>query len=96
MLTGKQRSYLKGLANSIQSLFQVGKCGINENVIKQFDDALEARELVKATVLKNSEEDVEVICAQIAEKTNSEIVQIIGNKFVLYRESKDNKSIVLP
>ncbi|NSW90596.1 MAG: ribosome assembly RNA-binding protein YhbY [Firmicutes bacterium] len=96
MLTGKQRSYLKGLANSIQSLFQVGKCGINENVIKQFNDALEARELVKATVLKNSEEDVEVICAQIAEKTNSEIVQIIGNKFVLYRESKDNKSIVLP
>jgi len=96
MLTGKQRSYLKCIANSTQPIFQIGKGGINENVIKQFNEALEARELVKATVLKNAEEDVNVICTKIAEKTDAEIVQVIGNKFVLYRESENCKSIVLP
>lgn len=96
MLTGKQRSYLRGLANNIQPIFQVGKGGISGNMIKQFDDALEARELVKANVLKNSVEDAGSICGEIAKETNSEIVQVIGSKFVLYRESKDNKVIVLP
>ncbi len=96
MLTGKQRSYLRGAANSLQPIFQIGKGGINENVIKQFNEALEARELVKATVLKNAEDDAEVICAKIAEETDAEIVQIIGNKFVLYKESEKSKNIVLP
>ncbi|HHV96918.1 MAG TPA: ribosome assembly RNA-binding protein YhbY [Clostridiaceae bacterium] len=96
MITGKQRSYLRKIANSIQPIFQIGKGGIDENVIAQFDEALEARELVKATVLKNSEIDVKTSCEYIAQKTGAEIVQIIGNRFVLYRESKKNKNIVLP
>jgi len=96
MLTGKQRSHLRRIANSIQPIFQIGKGGIDENVIAQFDEALEARELVKATVLKNSEIDVKTSCEYIAEQTEAEIVQIIGNRFVLYRESKNNKNITLP
>lgn len=96
MLTGKQRSYLRSLANGLEPIFQVGKGGVGPNTIKQFDDALEAREIVKATVLKNALADTQDICREISEKTNSEIVQVIGSKFVLYRESKDNKIIDLP
>jgi len=96
MLTGKQRSYLRGLANTIPPIFQIGKGGISENMIKQFNDALEARELVKATVLKNALADTREICEHIARETEAEIVQVIGNKFVLYKESKENKVIELP
>lgn len=96
MLTGKQRSYLRSLANTIQPIFQVGKGGVNENMIKQFDDALTARELVKASVLKNAFTDTREICEEIAGQTGAEIVQVIGSKFVLYRESKDDKVIELP
>lgn len=95
MLTGKQRSYLRGLANTIPPIFQVGKGGINENMVKQFNDALEARELVKATVLKNADASTREICDEIAHLTGAEIVQVIGSKFVLYKESKNNKVIVL-
>lgn len=87
MLTGKQRSYLRSMANTMDPIFQVGKGGIGDNLIKQFNDALEARELVKATVLKNSEADAREICDEIAERTGAEVVQVIGSKFVLYRES---------
>lgn len=96
MLSGKQRSYLRGLANNLQPIFQVGKGGINDNMVKQFKDALEARELIKATVLKNSIAEAREICDELAELTQSEVVQVIGNKFVLYKESKDNKVIELP
>jgi len=96
MLTGKQRGLLRGLANEIPSIFQVGKGGISDNMVKQFDEALEARELVKASVLKNSEYGIRKVCAEIAGKTGAEIVQVIGNRFILYRESKDNKAIILP
>ena len=96
MLSGKQRSYLRGLANRIDPIFQVGKGGINENVIKQFDEALEARELIKASVLKNSVFTADEACRELAETLEAEIIQIIGNKFVLYRESKENKAIVVP
>jgi len=96
LITGKQRGYLRSLANDIQPIFQIGKGGINENVIKQFNDALEARELVKATVLKNSAIDAREACEQIASATGAEIVQVIGNKFVLYRESAEKKQIELP
>jgi len=96
MITGKQRSYLRKLANNIEPIFQIGKGGITENVIKQFDEALEARELVKANVLKNSLAETRDICEEIAKLTGSEIVQVIGGKFVLYRESKNNKTIELP
>lgn len=94
-MTGKQRSYLRGLANSIEPIFQVGKGGINDNMIKQFADALEARELIKATVLKNSIADTREISEEIALKTRAQVVQVIGSKFVLYKESKNNKVIDL-
>jgi putative RNA-binding protein, YhbY family len=96
MLTGKQRGYLRGLANTVPPIFQVGKGGVNENMVKQFDDALEARELIKATVLKNALTETRDICEELAGLTNSEVVQVIGSKFVLYRESKNNKVIELP
>ncbi len=96
MLTGKQRSYLRSLANTVQPIFQVGKGGVGENMIKQFNDALEARELVKATVLKNALSDTREICEEIANQTGAEIVQVIGSKFVLYRESRENRVIELP
>lgn len=96
MLTGKQRSYLRSLANVIPAIFQIGKGGISDNVIKQFDEALEARELVKGTVLKNSEQSAREVCETLASALNAEIVQVIGNRFVLYRESKENKVIQLP
>ncbi len=96
MITGKQRSYLKGLANSLDPIFQVGKNGITENFIKQVDEALEKREIIKIKVLNNSMLDAKEVASMLAEKTNAEFVQSIGNKFVLYRESKKNKKIILP
>lgn len=95
MLTGKQRSYLRSLANNLQPIFQVGKGGINDNMVKQFSEALEARELIKATVLNNAESDTKTICEEIAELTQSNIVQVIGSKFVLYKQSKKNPVIEL-
>lgn len=96
MLTGKQRGYLRSLANELQPIFQIGKGGINDNMVKQFNDALEARELVKANVLKNSAVESREVCEQLARLTKAEIVQVIGNKFVLYKQSKKNKVIELP
>lgn len=96
MLTGKQRSYLKSIANTMNPIFQVGKSGITENFIKQVEDALEARELVKIKVLNNSLLDATEVASQIAEEIDAEFVQSIGNKFVLYKESRENKKIELP
>ena len=96
MLTGKQRSYLRSLSNNIQPIFQVGKGGVSDNMVKQFTEALEARELIKATVLKNAECDTKIVCEEIAELTQSQIVQVIGSKFVLYKKSEKNAVIELP
>ncbi len=96
MLTGKQRSYLRSLANDLQPIFQVGKGGINDNMVKQFADALEARELIKATVLRNAETETKLVCEEIAELTGAQIVQVIGSKFVLYKKSEKNPVIELP
>lgn len=93
MLTSKQRSYLRSLANTMEPIFQVGKGGIGDNLIKQFDDALEARELIKATVLRNAETDARETAEEIAERTGAEVVQVIGNRFVLYRESEKHNEI---
>lgn len=95
MLTSKQRSYLRGLANTIDPIFQVGKGGIGDNLVKQFNDALEARELIKATVLRNAEADAREIGEEIAERTGADVVQVIGSRFVLYKESEKNKDISL-
>ena len=87
-LTSKQRAQLRGLANSIDTILHIGKDGIGENLIKQADDALEARELVKGKVLDNNiEYDARAAAAELAQATRSQVVQVIGTKFVLYRES---------
>jgi len=95
MLTGKQRSYLKALANSVDSIMQIGKGGITDSVLKQIDDALNARELIKVSVLKNSMLDAKSVANEVAESLGAEYVQSIGGKFVLYRESKE-KIINIP
>ena len=87
-LTSKQRAQLRGLANSIDTILQVGKDGIGENLIKQANDALEARELIKGRVLDNNiEYDARTAAEELAAATRSEVVQVIGSKFVLYRET---------
>lgn len=96
MLTGKQRSFLKGIANNLDPIFQIGKNGITDNFIKQVDEALEAREIIKLKVLNNSFLDATEVANELAGKTGAEFVQSIGNKLVIYRESKENKKIFLP
>jgi len=87
-LTSKQRAQLRGLANSIDTIIHVGKEGIGENLVKQADDALEAREIIKGKVLDNNiEYDARLAAEELAKATRSEVVQVIGTKFVLYRES---------
>lgn len=96
MLTGKQKRFLRSKAHHLDQIFQVGKGGVAENMTKQINEALEARELVKISVLQNCEDDKQTVAEQIQERTNAEIVQIIGNVIVLYKESNENKTIVLP
>ena len=96
MLTSKQRAYLRGLASSCPAIMQVGKGGISENLIKTVSDALEARELVKLTVLDNSVDTPREILDRLCEATDAESVACIGKKIVLYRESIEKKTIILP
>lgn len=95
-MTSKQRAYLRALSNNLDAIFQVGKNGLNENLIKQINDALEARELIKLSVLETAPEDNYNIANDLSIKTNSILVQVIGNKIVLYRPRKKNSKIVLP
>lgn len=84
-LTSKQRAQLRGLANSIDTIVHVGKDGLGDNLVKQANDALEARELIKCKVLENSMLTAREACDQLSALTRSEQVQVIGTKFVLYR-----------
>jgi len=87
-LTSKQRAQLRALANSIDTILQIGKDGITENLVRQTADALEARELIKCRVLDNNlEYDARAAAEELAAATRSEVVQVIGSRFVLYRES---------
>ena len=95
-MTSKERAYLRGLANTLQPIFQIGKGGISDVLLKQLDDALEARELIKINVLETAPEDVKTLGEQIANETNSVFVQAVGNKITLYRARKKNPKIVLP
>ena len=88
-LTSKQRAQLRGLANSLDTILHVGKDGISDNLVKQANDALEARELIKGRVLENSMLTAREACEQLAKLTRSEEVQVIGTKFVLYRQHYD-------
>ena len=95
MITSKERAYLRGLANGIPAIMQIGKGGIGENLIKTVSDALEARELIKLTVLENSMESPREVADSLAEATGSDVVAVVGRKVVLYRESVNNKKIEL-
>ena len=97
-LTSKERAYLRSLANTIDPIFQFGKGGISENFIKQIDEAIEVRELIKITVLENADTDVKELASEICEKAGCQSVQIIGRKIVFYRQArdKDKRKIQLP
>ena len=95
MLTSKQRAYLRGLAVHIDTIFQIGKGGVNENMTEQISNALEARELIKLRVLDNSGYSAREAAEEIAEIVEADVVQTVGTRFVLYRESKKNKKIEL-
>lgn len=96
MITGKQRTYLKGLAHNIDPITQIGKEGITEAFINQLNDALEARELVKVSIQKNSMLDTKEAANEVARLTNGEFVQAMGRRFVIYKKSKNNPKIELP
>lgn len=95
MLTSKQRAYLRGMAQSYDTIFQVGKGGISEKMCEQIGNALEARELIKLRVLDNSDYSAREAADEIAEAVGADVVQVIGTRFVLYRESVDHKKIDL-
>ena len=95
MITTKQRAYLRGLANKVPALYQIGKDGINENFIRQTVDALEARELIKIHVLDSALLTAREAAGELAEAVGADVVQVIGNKLVLYKESENNKQIEL-
>lgn len=88
-LTSKQRAQLRGVANTIDTIVHIGKDGISSNIVKQANDALEAREIIKCKVLENSLLTAREACEQMARLTRSEAVQVIGTKFVLYRQHYD-------
>ena len=94
-MTSKQRAYLRGLANGIDAIIQIGKDGLGDALIKTVSDALEARELIKLTVLENSEFTPREAADELAAATNADVVTVIGRKIVLYRESKTKKRIEL-
>jgi len=95
MITTKQRAQLRAMANGLQPIFQIGKGGIGENMAEQVSLALENRELIKISILETADVDVREAVAILAEQTGADIVQCIGRKFVLYRESEKNKRIEL-
>ena len=96
MITSKQRSYLRSLAHSIDPAVYIGKAGVTDNVIKEIDQCLEARELVKIKLQEGAELDAKTVANELAPGLRAEFVQAIGRKFTLYRESEENKQIELP
>lgn len=98
MITSKQRAYLRSMAHGIQPVFQIGKGGVSEELIKQLANALEARELIKVHILDSAFLDTHDACNEIAASLGAEPVQAIGSKFVLYKraEKEKNRKIELP
>ena len=95
MLTSKERAYLRGLANGLPAIMQIGKGGIGDNLVKTVSDALEARELIKMSVLENCMETPRDMANALAAATNADVVGVVGRKIILYRESVNNKKIEL-
>ncbi|RYL94755.1 ribosome assembly RNA-binding protein YhbY [Sporolactobacillus sp. THM19-2] len=96
MLTGKQIKYLKKLAHPLKPVFQIGKSGLQDQLYHELSAVLEKRELIKVSLLQNTFEDVREAGTLCAKKTESELVQVIGHTFVLYRESEKHRRIELP
>lgn len=96
MLTGKEKRYLRSLANPVEPVVQVGKGSITDSVLFSLNEALEARELVKVRVLKNCLDEVKDVAEEMVEQTNAELVQIIGHNIVLYRRHPKKPVIQLP
>lgn len=95
MITSKQRAYLRSLATNIPTIMQIGKGGISDNLIKTVSDALEARELIKLSVLENCEYTAREVADALGEAMGAEVVAVVGRKLVLYRESEKHKKIEL-
>ena len=95
-MNSKQRAYLKGLASTLDPIFQVGKSSLTPEITEAIREAIDKRELIKISVLKNCMDDQREIAALVAERTRSEVVQVIGKKIVLYKPNKDNPKIQLP
>ena len=95
-MTSKQRAYLRSLSANIDSIFQIGKSNLTPEITEAVNEAFSTHELIKITVLKNSTDDIKIMAQALADRTSSELVQIIGKKIVLYKENKDNKVIILP
>ncbi|MBQ4085637.1 MAG: YhbY family RNA-binding protein [Clostridia bacterium] len=93
MITPKQRAALRSMANTLNPILHIGKDGINENLCKQAWDALEAHELIKVTVQKNSPLTAREACDELCEKVHSDPVQVIGSRFVIYRKARKNSKI---
>ncbi|GGE74780.1 ribosome assembly RNA-binding protein YhbY [Priestia taiwanensis] len=96
MLTGKQKRFLRAKAHHLSPIFQVGKGGVNDNMLTQIEDTLERRELMKVSILQNCEEDRYDVANSLARGTGAELVQVIGHTIVLYKESREHKQINLP
>ena len=94
-MTTKQRAYLKSLAMTMEPIFQVGKSSMTPGLTQAISEALEARELIKISVLNNCADDPRELAEILYQRTRSKVVQVIGKKIVLYREGKDNKKKIL-
>lgn len=95
-MTSKQRAYLKSLASTLEPAFQIGKSSLTPEVTEAVSEVFNTHELVKIGVLKNCADDPKELARMLAERTRSEVVQVIGKKIVLYKESRDHKKIILP
>lgn len=95
-LTSKQRAYLMGQASTLDSIFQIGKSSLTPEIITALDEALEKRELIKISVLKNCADDPKEIAAVIAERTHADVIKVIGKKIILFRQAKKNTKFDLP
>lgn len=95
LLTSKQRAKLKSVAAATETILQVGKAGVGEQLVKQVDDALTARELIKLRVLETAPEEPDTLAQKLAEATGSEVVQVIGRRLVLYRKNPKKPVLLL-
>ncbi len=95
-MTSKQRAYLRGQANTLEAIFQIGKTGLTENLLAQLSDALEARELIKISVLETAPDTAKSLAIDIANSIDTEVIQVIGSKITLFRQKKKDSRYSLP